>query len=424
MSPMRLRNLSFQIYATIIVALIAVVLLAGLTWRRSGDRLPVRQAFEVAGELASLALAPAAAAPDEQDRKLKELATRLGLDLALFDTTRTPIATAGKTLPAPPAEKEDSGWIYGPEGRAWAVALPDGRWLVAHAPRRPAHVHPAVRLIGFLAAIAGVVALAAYPIVRGLARRIERLQAGVERLGSGDLKARVAVEGRDEVADLAQSFNRSAERIEALVASQKMLLANVSHELRTPLARVRLGIELIAREPTPARRAALERDIAELDQLIDELLTASRLESLPELPAKEAVELLALAAEECAHYPGASAGGTPVTVTGDPRLLRRLVRNLVDNAMKHGAPPIEVEVGASRGRAEITVTDHGPGIPAADRERVFEPFQRGHGASGASGSGLGLALVRQIARRHGGDAAFDAAASGNRITVWLPVVAV
>ncbi len=410
-----MRRLSVQIHLTIIVTLMAVVLVAGAFWRRAGDAVPVRQAFEVAGELASLALAPEGAPANEQGKAVAGLAERLGLDLALFSAARSPIASNGRPLPAPPLFREEGGWIYGAGGPAWAVALPDGRWLVARSPRRPPHAHPALRLVLFLTGIAALVALAAYPVVRRLTGRLERLQAGVERLGGGDLKARVVVEGRDEIGRLAESFNRSAERIEALVAANKMLLANASHELRTPLARVRLGVELIAKDPSAERRAGLEKDIAELDLLIEELLLSSRLDAVSQIEDREEIDLLALAAEEAAHYPDVEVGGTAASITGDRRLVGRLVRNLLENASKHGAPPTEVEVSRQGAEVRLVVRDHGQGIRPADRERVFEPFQRGRSPRGAGGSGLGLALVRQIARRHGGEAVLvDRAAGAGR----------
>ena len=134
----------------------------------------------------------------------------------------------------------------------------------------------------FLGGIALAVALAAYPVVRGLTRRLERLQTGVDTLGAGNLSARVSVEGKDEVARLAESFNRAAARIEELMGAHRMLLANASHELRTPLSRIRLGIELLQQTHDPKYKAALERDIAELDLLIDEILLTSRLGAVAE----------------------------------------------------------------------------------------------------------------------------------------------
>lgn len=160
----------------------------------------------------------------------------------------------------------------------------------------------------------------------------------------------------------------------------------------------------------PQRRAELEQDIAELDALIDEILLASRLDAVHRLDAPEPVDLLALTAEECARYDGAELEGQAVTVSGDPRLLRRLVRNLLENARRHGRPPIEVRVGPNADGAEIRVCDHGAGVAHAERERVFEPFYRRSGST--QGAGLGLALVRQIARQHGGDAVCTADESG------------
>jgi signal transduction histidine kinase len=123
-----------------------------------------------------------------------------------------------------------------------------------------------------------------------------------------------------------------------------------------------------------------------------------------ELDTDEEVDLLALAAEECARYENAELEGEPVTVRGEPRLLRRMIRNLLENAKRHGAPPIEVRVSRAGDGVEITVCDHGAGVPEAERERVFDPFYRHTGAGEITGAGLGLALVRQIARRHGGEA--------------------
>jgi two-component system, OmpR family, sensor histidine kinase RstB len=305
----------------------------------------------------------------------------------------------GAPLPAPEAGRERGGWIHRWSGPAWAVRLPDGRWLAARAPR--GHRHAPYGLFLVLALLALAVGVGAYPVVRRLTSRLERLQAGVESLAAGELSARVKVEGSDEVARLAESFNRAAGRIEELVGVHKSLLANASHELRTPLARIRMAVELMKENADPKRKAELEQDIAELDALIDEILLASRLDALKGLEADEDVDLLALAAEECARYDAAALHGQSVTVRGDPRLLRRMIRNLLENAKRHGAPPIEVRVSRAENGAQIVVCDHGPGVPEAERERVFEPFYR---SGERQGAGLGLALVRQIARRHGGEA--------------------
>jgi signal transduction histidine kinase len=238
-------------------------------------------------------------------------------------------------------------------------------------------------------------------VVRGLTRRLERLQEGVEILGSGDLSARVKVEGRDEVARLATSFNHAAARIEELVNAHRLLLAHASHEIRTPLSRIRLGIELLQQTRDDKYKAALEQDITELDGLVDDILLASRLDITKSLPNREPIDLLALAAEEAARYDHCQAEGEAITVNGDARLLRQLIRNLLDNGARHGEPPVRARVHRDGGDAIVDVLDTGPGIPAAEREQVFIPFYRLPGET--KGSGLGLSIARQIARLHGGD---------------------
>jgi len=203
--------------------------------------------------------------------------------------------------------------------------------------RIPAERTPA-RAFGFfatLALLALAVGAGAYPVVRRLTRRLERLKSGVEALGQGDLSARVRVEGRDEVAALAASFNRSAEQIERLVGAHRTLLANASHELRSPLARIRMAIEMLGAEANPALRAEVARDIAELDALVDEILLASRLDAVAAIGTPEEVDLLALAAEESARV-GAALDGSPTVVRGDAKLFRRMIRNLLENAKRHG----------------------------------------------------------------------------------------
>jgi signal transduction histidine kinase len=421
-----MKRLYLQVYLTVVASLLLVVLAAGAMWRFTVEAGPASQAFEMAGEVAAAAL-PAADAPREvQQQALERLAARLHADLALFDAGRERIAAAGKTL-SPPEEERTGRWRRSSSWRTggWNIRLPDGRSLALRLPQEPRH--PAGALILFLGVIALAVALGAYPVVRRITRRLERLQASVEALGSGDLTARVRVRGGDEVARLAASFNRAAARIEELVGTQKTLLdsnkrllAHASHELRTPLARIRMGVELLKEKDNPKRKAELERDIAELDQLIDEILLASRLDAVAEIDQCEQVDLLALAAEECARYEDCALDGEPVLVQGDARLLRRLIRNLLENAQRHGRPPIEVSLRRKQGKVELCVCDHGAGVPVSERERLFEPFHRLPGAT--SGAGLGLSLVRQIAARHGGGARVHAGAAGGAcITVELGI---
>lgn len=410
-----LKRLYLRIYLTIVLSLGIVVLVAGVLWRNTSEVTPFRQALDLASELAASAVAPPTESAAAQQESLVALSHRLGTSLSLFDQERRPIAHSGEPLPPPPPDGR--GWIPPPDGPAWALNLPDGRWLVLRVSLLKRN--PALGLLFALGSIALAVALAVFPVARGLTRRLERLQSGVESLGGGDLAARVQVEGRDEVARLAESFNRAAARIEELVGAHKMLLANASHELRTPLARIRLGIELSRQNLDPQRRRELERDILELDELIGEILLASRLDAAHALEEDEDVDLLALTAEECARYDDCTVDGESCMLRGDARLLRRLVRNLLENAQRHGAPPIEATVMPEDGGVRLMVHDSGPPIPEEDRARLFERFHRRSGQS-SQGTGLGLSLVRQIAERHGGVARYEVDAAGARFSVWLP----
>jgi len=415
-----MKRLYLQFYLTMVASLVLVVVAAGGLFRLAVDVGPAERAFEIAGEVAAAAIPPADAPKEAQQHAITRLYERLRVDLALFDAGRKPIAAAGNPLPTPGQSRRGSGWIYGMRGPAWSIQLPDGRWLVAGVPAR--RWHPGLAWLTILSGTAVIVALAALPVARRVTRRLERLQTSVESLGAGDLSARVTVEGRDEVARLAESFNRAAAQIEALVDAHKMLLANASHELRTPLTRIRLGIELLKKGDEPKRRADLEADIAELDQLIDEILLTSRLDAGVALEANEEVDLLALAAEECARSAACSLSGDPTTVRGDPRLLRRMIRNLIVNAEQHGKSPVEVQLRTVSGQAVLNVCDDGPGVPEGERARLFLPFQRASAAGGRTGTGLGLALVRQIAERHSGSVVYGRCGErASCFTVTLPI---
>lgn len=415
-----MQRLYLQFYVTILIVLAVFVGAAVLLWRVADDDNRTPQYLDVAAELTGALLPDATAPRPEQQRAIEGLQRKLRFDIALYEPDGDMIAMAGKPPPRFDPNRARTGWRRGPGGPNFVLQLPDGRWLVARQVReRP---NPIFWIAAALGLVAVAVAIAAFPVVRGLGRRLERLKAGVDRLGGGDLGARVKVEGRDEVAALAASFNRSAERIEALVAAHRLLLANASHELRTPLTRISVAASLLGDAADPRTRESLKRDVAELNELIEQILLASRLEAVPALEQHEPVDLLALAAEEASHY-DVEVSGEPVTVNGDRTLLRRLVRNLVENAQRYGGgTPIDVSVTREADRAVLEVIDHGPGVPEAERQRIFEPFYRLAGAAETGrGSGLGLALVLDIARRHGGDAVCLAAeGGGSRFRVELP----
>jgi signal transduction histidine kinase len=396
-----MRRLATQIHATIVTTLALFALLLGAAWWHGPGAREEARLSEAVAQTAGEVLPPPGRPPEELQAALDRLAPRFGVDAAVFSPVGERLAWSGTPLPLPPAAGEGRHWERSRGRLLFSVRLADGRRLVASRPR-PDRRHLA-GLAGTALLLALAVALGAWPLVRRLTRRLERLRQRVEELGRGDLDARARVEGRDEVADLARSFNRAADRIRQLVLAQRRQLAFASHELRSPLARLRVSLEMMGGDEALRQRAA--RDVAELDTLIEEMLEASRLEALGRGERDETVDVLGLVAEEAARV-DAAVEGEAVVVRGDARLLRRLVRNLLENARRHaGGGPVEVRVERRGGGARLEVGDRGRGVPEAERERIFEPFYRppGAGETGA-GWGLGLALVRQIARAHGGEA--------------------
>jgi signal transduction histidine kinase len=329
--------------------------------------------------------------------------------------TMRPGLRAGRRGGGPGGEGRGPDERPGRAAPAWPLLLPG-------LPRGLALA--TVLIVLFLAIAAG-----AYPVVRRLTRRLEALKLGVEQFGAGALGHRVEVTGADEVAAVAASFNVAAARVEALVDAHRGLLANASHELRSPLARMKMAVSMLA-EATPPERDKLKKEIdknvAELDGLVEEVLLASRLGVTENPLHHDKVDLLGLAAEEAARVGAHVEAAGSVIVGGDERLLRRALRNLLENAQRYGGGDVEIALGRlslrGAGFVRIEVCDRGPGVPAEMRERIFEPFFRmpGH-AEQAGGVGLGLALVKQIAERHGGSARCEPRdGGGSRFVLEVP----
>jgi signal transduction histidine kinase len=407
---------------------------------------------EVAGDQAALL------------RRLAQLQDDLGLDVTVRDPDGRVVAAAGPEQGAlGPTELAElrGGAVLAPRGPPWvagaAVRTPGGDALVgfvqlsAHRRfRMPGVLRPGLAVIVVLV----IVALAAAPLARRIARPVERLTEGARRLGRGELAYRVPehpprglVRRRrrhpSELAELTRAFNDMAERVERLVAGQKELLANVSHELRSPLARIRVALALLPREGDTERRLRdVETDLADLDRLIDEVLTAARLDATSVPLQRSEVDvgrLLAEVAERAGQDPATAgttvrvAAGPAPALVADASLLKRALGNLVENAVKYGAPPVTLAARQEGGGVALSVSDEGPGIPAAERERVLAPFHRldtarTPSAAGepARGFGLGLTIARRVAEVHGGTITVEPAAviegreRGCRVTLWLP----
>jgi signal transduction histidine kinase len=415
-----LRKLHLRLYLAIVGTLVVFLVAAAMAWHHFAPPRLALGGIESATGLAAVMI-------DEKKPKdgadfvhvvMVSLAWQTRADVVLYDEKGVQIQQVGDRAPVLPPERAlNPGWSMTRTGPTYNQRLADGKHLVVHSRNRI--ILHGLHFGLLLTAVAAGIALLTYPLARGITARLGRLQTGVQLFGSGDLGARVNVEGRDEVASLAKSFNESAEHIEKLVRAHQLLLANCSHELRTPLARIRLALERVP-GTDPKASAEIARSIAELDALIGEMLLSSRLDAASTLQGTEPVDLLALAAEEAAYF-DIEASGEAVTITANAMLLRRLVRNLLENARVHAGGATAVRIGAEHGIARIVVEDAGDGVPYIDRAKIFEPFHRASTATQSSGAGLGLAIVRQIARAHGGSVTYEPRdGGGSRFTVELP----
>lgn len=267
-------------------------------------------------------------------------------------------------------------------------------------------VEPPVAVTLLLLVILLLSLATALVLARRLARPLEGLSAAAARLGSGEAPGPVPETGPRELALLARRFNRMAEDVRTLLANRTTLLAGISHDLRTPLARMRLAIEMLPDATDPDLLAGLTRDAEEMERLIKQFLELGR--GL-EADREEDVDLCRLVAD-CVR--DARRGGGEIDIQGpaslpcrvNPMALHRVVVNLLENALRYGAgAPVEVAIEAEADGALVSILDRGPGIPATEREKVFQPFYRLEPSRSAAtgGSGLGLAVARQLAEANG-----------------------
>jgi signal transduction histidine kinase len=277
-----------------------------------------------------------------------------------------------------------------------------------------------------------VVALAgvAWRVIGATLRPVEALRRGAAEITGAGRSARLPVPaGDDEIRRLADTLNDMLDRLEAARARQREFVADAAHELRSPLANMRAQLEVAQRlgpaADWPAVGDDLLLDAQRLSRLVDDLLLLARSDDAARAKATEPVELRTLVGDVASRYPSVSLtpdGAGPLWTIGEPDALRRVVANVLDNAVRHARTAVEVGVRSGPSGPVVTVTDDGPGIPAADRDRVFERFTRLDDARArdAGGAGLGLAIVRELVRRHAGTVALDDAGPGLRVEITLP----
>lgn len=388
----------------------------------------------VRGQVHSLKQELARVSPDERRDYVRErLAPHYGLALQVLD----PADYHASDFALTDAERrtiEEGGFFLRDKLMSFVTAIPGpgAQWLLVRLPPEP--LVGTWVIVGVYAALGlllcGFMLVWALPVWRDL----EALKTAAQRMGQGDLQARARLSRYSSIRGLGDTFNQMSDRISALIGNQRDLTNAVSHELRTPIARLSFELDMIDQEADPAARRRLveemKNDVAELDSMASELLMYARLEHKSDdmpLEPQDARGWLDSVVQHAAFEAGRSGVRCTVTHcdTGEvrlhPRYMTRALLNLLQNAIRHSGGQVQVALASPAPRDYVlTVDDDGPGVPPADRERIFEPFIRldESRARGTGGTGLGLAIVRRVARWHNGEAlASDSPLGGARFVI-------
>jgi signal transduction histidine kinase len=370
-----------------------------------------------------------------------------------FDDGRRPPMPPGPRGEAPdnvnggPADGGNRRLDFGPGPRGPDFAGPGGSGGPG-APRpdepRDRHRFDLRQLPPVLPLLGGAIAsfLSAWLLAWYFAKPIRSLRTAFAAAAEGNLSLRVGpgmASRKDELAALGEDFDHMAARLQTLVDSQRRLLHDVSHELRSPLARLQAAIGLLRQQPerTPEFVERIERESQRMDKLVGELLTLARLDAGMAGKLTEEFDLDELLADllgdagfeaetkGCAvSYAEPSARPTPLLLRGNPDLLHRALDNILRNAIRHSPSGSEVRLDAecTDHRLTLRISDRGPGVPAADLERIFEPFVRGEAAPTGNGYGLGLAIARRVVTAHGGTiSAHNREGGGLEMRIELPL---
>ncbi|MDO8892939.1 MAG: ATP-binding protein [Sulfurimicrobium sp.] len=287
------------------------------------------------------------------------------------------------------------------------VEIPSGGYLIRIGfPREHLGMRPPLAVLLMLAATIMLTLITAIILARRITRPLARLSEAATRIGQGNAPETLQETGAEELASLARTFNRMAFQVKELLANRTTLLAGISHDLRTPLARMRLALEMLPQDSAPQHIDRLRRDMEEMNRLIGEFLALSR--GL-EKETEQEIDLSQLLQELADHARNEGAqvewqAQPPCPVLAGPMALKRILGNLIGNAVRYGAgKPLTLICECHLQTSVIQVLDRGPGIPPDQLESVFRPFYRLESSRSITtgGSGLGLAIARQLAEANG-----------------------
>jgi signal transduction histidine kinase len=307
------------------------------------------------------------------------------------------------------------------DGAYWFIALP------------PERHNPWVFFPYYLLVI-GATGILCWAAAVWLVSPIRNLTATVERFGRGDLSARFLTRRRDEIGYLARAFNETAERLQALLTSERRLLADISHELRSPLARLKFAVRL-ARSSSDQGHALdrIERDVDRITSMVSELVEITRAEGDPEARKFEILDLEQVVNDVLSEErPDAEerecslqvSGQLKRSLWGDPELLRRAVANVLQNAIRYSPSPsaVEVKLTETADTSMVEIRDHGPGVPQELLSQIFKPFFRAEESRDANsgGIGLGLSIAMRAVQVHQGAITAENANPGLKVRIMLP----
>lgn len=412
-----MKKLFVQFYLLLFACFLVMTMLVGLVYkftaeragRQSLDDLMKSSLYLMRSELREIP-------PHDWARTLKELDLNLSFDLRIEPLKKF-------ALDAPTMQRLRAGEIVAlDEKYTFIQRIPRSHYVLAVGPVPYLYFLHQMRLLdmALLGFIAISLALPVFIWMRPHWQEMLRLEAAAQRFGEGNLNERIHFDSGSSFKRLGVAFNQMADNINALIASKKQLIDGIAHELRTPLVRLRYRLEM-SENLSEAESQALNRDIGQLEALIEELLTYARLDrpqnelklSTPHLPAwlQSYIDDVQSVNPQRTLRLQTQPGDYGAL---DMRLMERVLDNLVNNALRYSEQTLHIGLGLEGAQAMLWVEDDGPGIAPSERQRVFEPFVRLDPSRdrATGGCGLGLAIVHSIAQAMGGRVSCEESASG------------